>query len=105
MIFKRKRNKPALVDHAPAGTAGSCSPSGWIDADLFLAYLKHFVAFTKCSKDSPVLLILDSHKTRAKVLSTIEFARDNGVVTLSLPPHTCHKLQPLEKILRRPPCC
>ena len=93
MIFKRKRNKPELVDHAPAGTVGCCSPNRWIDADLFLEYLKHFVKFTKCSKDSPVLLILDGHKTHTKILSTIEYAQENGVVMLSPPPHTSHKLQ------------
>ncbi|CAB4013632.1 tigger transposable element-derived 6-like [Paramuricea clavata] len=102
MIFKRKRNRPELVDHAPAGTIGRCSPNGWIDADLFLDYLKHFVTFTKCSKDSPVLLILDGHKTHTKILSTIEYARDNGVVILSLPPHTSHKLQPLDRSFFKP---
>jgi hypothetical protein len=50
MIFKRKRNKLELVDHAPAGTIGRCSVNGWIDADLFLDFLKHFVTFTKCLK-------------------------------------------------------
>ena len=30
MIFKRKRNKPDLVDHAPSGTI-SCCPPEWMD--------------------------------------------------------------------------
>ena len=102
MIFKRKRNKPELVDHAPAGTIGRCSANGWIDSDLFLEYLKHFVAYTKCSKGSPVLLILDGHKTHTKNMTTIEYARDNGVVILSLPPHTSHKLQPLDRSFFKP---
>ena len=94
MIFKRKRNKPALVDHAPAGTVGSYSPSGWIYADLFLAYLKHFVAFTKFER---LPSVVDAGWTHTKVFSTIEFAPDNGVVIMSLPPHTSHKLQPLDR--------
>ena len=97
MIFKRKKNKPELVDHAPAGTIGQCSENGWIDSDLFLEFLKHFVTYTKCSKDSLVLLILDGHKTHTKNLTTIDYACDNGVVILSLPPHTSHKLQPLDR--------
>lgn len=36
MILKRKRNKPELVDHAPAGTIGGCSPNGRIDTGLLL---------------------------------------------------------------------
>jgi hypothetical protein len=102
MIFKRKRNKPELVDHAPAGTIGSCSDSGWIDTDLFLVYLKHFSAHVKCSKASPALLILDGHKSHTKILSTIEFARENGIEMVSLPPHTSHKLQPLDRSFFKP---
>jgi hypothetical protein len=98
MIFKRKRNKPERVDHAPAGTIGSCSDSGWIDTDLFLVYLKHFAAHVKCSKASPALLILDGHKNS----STIEFARENGIEMVSLPPHTSHKLQPLDRSFFKP---
>ena len=97
MIFKRKRNKPELVDHAPAGTIAQCSANGWIDTGLFLEYLKHFVSHVKCTKDSPVLLILDGHKTHTKNLPTIDYARDNGIVIVSLPPHTSHKLQPLDR--------
>ena len=98
MIFKRKE----LADHAPAGTSSRCSESAWITADLFLDYLKHFAAYTKCSKDSPVLLILDGHKSHTKNLPTIEYACDNGIVMLSLPPHTSHKLQPLDRSFFKP---
>ena len=102
MIFKRKRNKPELVDHAPPGTLAQCSANGWIDAGLFLEYLKHFVAHVKCSKDLPVLLILDGHKTHTKSLPTIDYARENGIVIVSLPPHTSHKLQPLDRSFFKP---
>ena len=102
MIFKRKRNKPELVDHAPPGTLAQCSPNGWINAGLFLEYLKHFVAHVKCSKDSPVLLILDGHKTHTKSLPTIDYARENGMVIVSLPSHTSHKLQPLDRSFFKP---
>ena len=102
MIFKRKRNKPELVDHAPPGTLSQCSPNGWIDAGLFLEYLKHFKSHVKCSKDSPVLLILDGHKTHTKSLPTIDYARENGIVIVSLPPHTSHKLQPLDRSFFKP---
>ena len=102
MIFKRKRNKPELVDHVPPGTLAQCSPNGWIDAGLFLEYLKHFVSHIKCSKDSTVLLILDGHKTHTKSLPTIDYAREIGIVVVSLPPHTSHKLQPLGRSFFKP---
>lgn len=34
MISKRKHMKDSLIDHAPPGTLGSCSDSGWIGSDL-----------------------------------------------------------------------
>ena len=36
------------------------------------------------------------------IFSTIEYAHDNGVVMLSLPPHTSHKLQPLDRSFVKP---
>ena len=36
------------------------------------------------------------------IFSTIEYAHDNGVVMLSLPPHTSHKLQPLDRSVFKP---
>ena len=102
MIFNRKRNKPELVGHAPPGNPCSVSPNGWIDAGLFLEYLKHFVAHIKCSKDLPVLLILDGHKTHTESLPSIDNACENGIVIVSLPLHTSHKLQPLDRSFFKP---
>ena len=56
----------------------------------------------KCSKDSTVLLILDGHKTHTKSLPTIDYARENGIVVVSLPPHTSHKLQPRDRSFFKP---
>lgn len=97
MIFKRKRMNPELIERAPPGTIGGVSDSGWVDTDLFFNYIKHFVKHTKCSKESKVLLILDGHKSHTKNIQLIDFARENGLVLLSLPPHTSHKLQPLDR--------
>lgn len=41
------------------------------------------------------LLILDNHSSHCS-LEAIKFCRDNGIVLLSIPPHTSHKLQPLD---------
>ena len=68
MIFKRKRMKNDLIDHAPSGTIGRCSDSGWIETEHIMDYMRHFAEYTKCSKSSPVLLILDGHKTHTKNL-------------------------------------
>jgi hypothetical protein len=97
MIFKRQRFKTELIDQAPTGTIGFCSKNGWIEADIFFEYVKHFVKHVKCTKNNPVLLILDGHSSHTKNLRMIDFARDHGLIVLSIPPHTSHKLQPLDR--------
>lgn len=46
--------------------------------------------------DKKVVLILDGHVTHVKNLEAIEMARDAGIRMISLPPHTTHRLQPLD---------
>ena len=45
---------------------------------------------------------MDGHKTHTKNLDLINFARDSGLILLSLPPHTGHKLQPLDRTFFKP---
>ena len=42
------------------------------------------------------MLIFDSHMTHTKNLAATEMAREAGVVMVSRPPHTTHRLQPLD---------
>lgn len=51
--------------------------------------------FTKPTKDSPVLLLLDGHGSH-KTIDAVEYARQHGVVMICFPPHTTHRLQPLD---------
>ncbi|XP_057312355.1 uncharacterized protein LOC130653871 [Hydractinia symbiolongicarpus] len=102
MIFKRKRKRQDLTEGAPVGTLNEVSDSGWINTELFMTYLKHFAEHTKPTKDDRVLLILDGHKSHTKNIGLIDFARDNGIEIVSLPPHTSHKLQPLDRTFFKP---
>lgn len=96
MIFPRVRFKEAMLNGAPPGTIGGANASGWSNADKFLDYLNHFIRFVKPSKERPVLLILDNHDSHLSV-DAIQLAKDSGVVMLTFPPHTSHKLQPLDR--------
>lgn len=96
MIFPRKRMVPALMNGAPAGAIGACSSNGWTDSRLFLQWLHHFVAMTRCSKEAPQLIIMDGHASH-KSLEAIIYARDNGITLITLPPHATHKMQPLDR--------
>ena len=84
-----------FIDGALPGSVGDVSPSGWTHSSLFVNWLVHFVAITKCSKEHPHLIVLDGHHSH-KTLEAIEFCRSNGIELLTIPPHSSHKMQPLD---------
>jgi len=94
-IFKRKRMNPQLINGANSDMVASISNSGWITEELFVSWLHHFKDFIKPSVDSPVLLILDNHESHIS-LKAYDFCRQNNIHLLTLPPHTSHRMQPLD---------
>lgn len=96
MIFPRVNMQHHFMFGALAGTKGCASKSGWMTVELFAgAYLDHLIAYTKCTKSDPILLILDNHGSHVSI-PAIQKSKDNGIVLLTIPPHTSHKLQPLD---------
>jgi len=94
-IFKRKRMNPQLINGANSDMVASISDSGWITEELFVSWLHHFKDFIKSSVDSLVLLILDNHESHIS-LKAYDFCRQNNIHLLTLPPHTSHRMQPLD---------
>ena len=88
--------------HAPPGTIRGCSENGWVNTELFLEFIQHFMKHVSCSQKNPVLMIFDGHKTHLKSLELMDYARENSLFLLSLPPHTTHKLQPLDRAVFKP---
>ena len=95
LIFKRRRMNDLLLRGSPAGTIAGCSQNGWVDSDLFLKWMQHFIDCVKATQAHKVLLILDGHCSH-KSLDVIDLAHANGVVIICLPPHTTHRMQPLD---------
>ncbi|XP_023238520.1 uncharacterized protein LOC111637281 isoform X2 [Centruroides sculpturatus] len=102
MIFPWKNMSDQLMRGAPSGAIGRAHPSGWVQANLFTQWFKHFLAKTKPTAKLPVLLILDGHYSHTRNVDVIELARINHVSIISLPPHTTHKLHPLDKTFMGP---
>lgn len=100
-IFPRVKYKPFMVNGGPPGCVGTANKSGWMQAEDFLLFLKHFVKHTRPSVESKVLLLLDNHGSHLSP-EGIDFCRENGVVLLSFPPHCSHKLQPLDRTVYGP---
>lgn len=95
-IFGRKRMKAELLDGAPPGSVAMVSDSSFINSDLFLQWLSHFKYHTKPTKENPVLLLLDNHSSHTTI-GAVDFYRENNIIALTLPPHSSHKLQPLDR--------
>ena len=94
-LFKRKRWNSLLTQHAPVGSVGFPSDNGWMNADLFVEYLKHFIKFARPTASRPLLVVFDGHASH-KSLQAVELARDNFITFITIPPHTSHRLQPLD---------
>ncbi|KAF6016561.1 hypothetical protein EB796_025131 [Bugula neritina] len=58
--------------------------------------VKSAAALQGRSKEKPWLMIMNNQKTHSS-LAAIDIARASGVVILTLPPHTSHKMQPLDR--------
>ncbi|CAK1602055.1 unnamed protein product [Parnassius mnemosyne] len=100
-IFKRKRFQPRLLDGACPGSEGTISDSGWVSGAIFLEWLIAFVSYVRPTSECKALLILDNHESH-KFYPALEYARDHNVIFLSIPPHTSHKLQPLDVAIYAP---
>lgn len=94
-IFKRKRMNQQLMTGGNCDMVASISDSGWITGKLFVDWLHHINSYVKPSIDSPMLLILDNHESHVS-LDAYEFCRKNWINLLSLPPHSSHRMQPLD---------
>ena len=81
------------MNGAPPQSAGYVSDSGWTDSELFVKWLDHFVSITNASTNAQHPIIIDGHQTQA----AINVVRRHGIRLLTLPPHSTHKLQPLDR--------
>jgi len=77
-------------------------PRGGYRARFFPQWFLRFSKHTKPTKEDPVILVLDGHCSHTGNLEVITFARENYVYIICLPPHSSHKMQPLDKVFMGP---
>lgn len=94
-IYPRARMSPLLQKDGPINAIYHCSKNGWINEELFVIWLDHFIAYSKPTKESPVLLVMDNHSTHT-TLAAYNKCKDNNITVVTIPPHTSHRLQPLD---------
>ena len=85
-----------FLNGSPEGSLGLAAPSGWMNSALFAHVLQHFIQTTRCSQENPVILTMDNYPSHISV-NALKLAKDHGVNIITLPPHTSHKTQPLDR--------
>ena len=87
-------NQELAIGEVP-GTLYGVSENGWITQKLFKEWFhQHFLTFIPSAR--PVVLLMDGHSTHY-CPDTIQMAAACKVVLCTLPPHTTHLTQPLDK--------
>ncbi|KAJ8889393.1 hypothetical protein PR048_008892 [Dryococelus australis] len=94
-VFPKIRLRDCYLAGAPTECLGLPSSSGWMTADLFIKVLQHVQQKTNCSSENPILLLLDNHSSHITVES-VSFAKDHGIILLTIPPHGSYCMQPLD---------
>ncbi|KAI5696449.1 hypothetical protein M8J76_000298 [Diaphorina citri] len=95
MIFPCVNYKIYMIRGAPANTLGLANATGWMNSELFVETLRHFIKYSYSTPDNPSLLIYDNHESHINI-QVYELAKASGVHILTLPPHSTHKMQPLD---------
>jgi hypothetical protein len=98
IIFQSKHHLSAWYkeDDLPHDWAIAVSEKDWTTNKLGLEWLKHIDRHTKKrTVGQYCLLIIDGHKSY-HLLKFQQYCKENNIVSLCMPPHSSHILQPLD---------
>jgi hypothetical protein len=96
LIFKAKEFNASWFQDLPSGWRIGVSPNGWTSNEHGLEWIKHFHQHT-VQKTVGVkrLLVLDGHDSHL-TSEFQEFCSQHNIITLCMPAHSSHLLQPLD---------
>jgi hypothetical protein len=96
MILSGKVHQASWYDELPLDWTIGVSGNGWTTDELGVEWVKHFNQHTAARTAGVYrLLILDGHGSHATP-EFDQYCTDNKIITLCMPPHTSHLLQPLD---------
>ena len=101
-IFRRKRMKEELMDHASPASIAIAHETGWMQSHISVMWFEHILKLANPSEARPVRLILNGNKTYTNNLLFVELARANFVTVIYLPPHCINRMQPLDVSSMKP---
>ena len=92
-IFPRKRMNGTPINSAPHQAVGYARSSGYVDSDLFMKWVEHFVNFAGPSNQNQQSSSLTVITVK---IAAVEYLRAHVIHLLTLPPYSTHKMQPLD---------
>jgi hypothetical protein len=98
IIFKGRHHLSAWYkeDSLPQDWIIAVSENGWTTNELGLQWLKHFDEHTKKRVvGTHRLLAIDGHESHNS-LAFQQYCKENKIITICMPPHSSHLLQPLD---------
>lgn len=91
-IFPGHQWRKELLDGATPGSSGMVTESGWSNSRSFLQFMEsHFLKHVP-TQDSPVMVLLDGHKSHVN-LTLRELGEAHNIIFFLLPPHTSHVMK------------
>ena len=93
-IFPGTRRDAAWMNGCYKGSVCAMSVKAYINTYLFNQYIDFFIS--TIGPQRPVLLIMDGHRSHFPI-HTIRKCKDAGIDVFSLPAHTSHFTQPLDR--------
>ena len=103
VIFKAKQHQESWYKIAagagiPRTWAIRTSEKGWTDDEIGFEWIQHFHNATAThTKGQYRLLIMDGHGSHHTARFE-DFCKQNNIITLCMPPHSSHLLQPLDVV-------
>jgi hypothetical protein len=95
-IFKGKNYNQSWYHNYPKEWRIAVSNNGWTTNEVGVAWLQYFIKHTtSCIVGGYQLLILDGHESY-NLIRFQDICKDNNIITLCMPAHALHILQPLD---------
>jgi hypothetical protein len=96
VILSGRLHQASWYQELPPDWAVAVSDNGWTNDGLGHEWIQHFHRHTESrSSGAYRLLILDGHSSHATP-EFDQFCTENKIISLCMPPHTSHLLQPLD---------
>nr|CAH7746660.1 unnamed protein product [Callosobruchus chinensis] len=75
-VFPRIRYQEHFIRDGPVGSVGAENPSGWMQDETFIVFLKHLQKHTNAPLSRKTLLTLDNHSSHIHI-NSLDFCKDN----------------------------